>query len=125
MPRSRNAVARSSEYGQTPPTASAVISTRRMPCRGAARNSVVSVPPAGVDPTLPFFANIIQLELAEPKRPRVLNVAEAIEAPEIVVHGAFPRAIVSSAPPPGVFRRSGVREHRHRLIGPDSELLDL
>src|SRR3954463_2049972 len=126
MPRSRSAVARSSEYCQTPPTASAVISTRRMLCPGAARNGrAVSPEPPGSGATLPLVANIIQLEFAERMRPRVLNVTEAVETPKVVVHGAFPRAIVSRPPTPRVFRRSGVREHRHRLVGPHAELLDM
>src|SRR4029079_16186893 len=72
---------------------------------------------------LPRFACMIQLSLTRPVRPGVLNVAEGTEPVEVVVHRAFPCAIVGGTPPFRVIRRPRVREHWDRLVWPHAQPL--
>src|SRR5215213_7490325 len=105
---SARAPIRSSAYVQTPPTASAVISTWRtlVVSRGAAPPSTRRMG--------------IGLEGVERAGLGILDVAEFAEAGQVVVDRALPGVIVGRAPAPQVVGRTGIRKQRHRLVGPDA-----
>src|SRR5688500_1364362 len=103
-PRRRSAEDRSIAYCHTPPTPSAVMRTWR-----TARAPLPAV-------------HMLQFQVGERTWPGLLNVAELVELREVMLHRPLPGAIVGSAPAPGIARRPGVREHRHRRVRPYAEL---
>src|SRR5689334_12726585 len=100
-----NARASSRAKVQTPPAVSAVISTRRM------EDSDM----AGLSCLLPA-----RFELNQRKRTAFLNVAESAETRQISFMRPLPGEIIRRAPAACVVGGTGIREHRHRLVGPHS-----
>src|ERR1041384_8148669 len=54
---------------------------------------------------------------------RLLDIAEARVALEVVIEGTLPCVVVGEAPHAVVFGRAGIGEERHRLVGPYAVLL--
>src|SRR5512147_1445600 len=102
IPRRQRPDASSSEYCQTPPTASVVIKTR---------------------PGKPSMATLCSgrrkpFQLRQRQRVIVLQVAEVQVHAKVVLVGTLPGKVVRLAPEPAIVRRTGIGEERHRLVRP-------
>src|SRR4051794_25718884 len=87
-----------SAYVHTPPTASAVISTRDISAFNPARSSGAR------------WSNGRVFEALQRQRPIVLNVAEPLVSREVIAQGALPRSIVGRTPPSGVVGGARIRK---------------
>src|SRR5512144_752216 len=103
MPRRPRPDASSSEYCQTPPTASVVINTR--PGK-----------PSGIAPLRSGRRTPFQLR--QRQRVIVLQVAEVQVHAKVVLVGTLPGVVVRLAPEPAIVRRPRIGEERHRLVRP-------
>ena len=63
-----------------------------------------------------------RFELHQRQRTLFLNIAELVEAAQVVVVRALPGAIVGRAPAARVVGRAGIGKQRHGLVGPDAVL---